>query len=140
MSEPDFVTDRVDAVAKAVFDRQGLLCVRDLVPRRLIDGLSQTLMQMIEAQFRTAGIEAPKGADLDAAFNTLCAHDRCLGGHVYEAGRRSAGLFAVLSSEPVMSAVAALLGSDAIVLPPKHVMLRIDRRGEAKFAFPWHQD
>lgn len=140
MSEPDFVTDRVDAAAKAVFDRQGLLCVRNLVPRRLIDGLSRTLMQMIEAQFRAAGLDAPAGADLDTAFNALCAHDRHLGGHVYEAGRRSAGLFAALSAEPVMSAIATLLGSDAIVLPPKHVMLRIDRRDEAKFSFPWHQD
>lgn len=140
MSDPAFVIDRVDAHSRALFEEYGLLCVRSLLPDALVGKLQSTLRQLIDAQFRAAGLQAPEAPGLDDAFNALCAADRCLGGHVYEAGRRSAALFAALSAEPVLAAVATLLDSDAIVLPPKHVMLRIDRAGESKFAFPWHQD
>ncbi len=140
VSGPDFITDRVDECARESFEDHGLICVRNLLPRTLIERLERTLRQLIAAQFRATGYADPTADGLDAAFNELCARNRSLGGHVYEAGRRSAALFAVLCAEPVLDAVATLLGSDAIVLPPKHVMLRIDRRGEGKFAFPWHQD
>lgn len=122
------------------FEEHGLLCVRGLVPQSLIGDLARTLRQMIDAQYRAADLASPTGADLDDAFNRLCAQNRALGGHVYEAGRRCAALFAVLTARPVLSAVETILGSNAIVLPPKHVMLRIDRTGEQNFAFPWHQD
>lgn len=140
MTDLAFVTDRVDEDSRAIFEEYGLLCVRNLIPRSIVDGLGRTLQQLVNAQFRSAGLAEPAGATLDEAFNELCDRDRRLGGHVYEAGRRSAALFAALSAEPVLSAVATLLDSDAIILPPKHVMLRIDRKGESNFAFPWHQD
>ncbi len=140
MVEGAFVVDRVDQDARAVFEQYGLLCVRGLVPKQHVDDLERTISQLIHAQFRAASVAAPSGASLDEAFNSLCAQERALGGHVYETSRRCAALFSLLTARPVLSAVETIMESDAIVLPPKHIMLRIDRAGEGKFAFPWHQD
>jgi hypothetical protein len=78
--------------------------------------------------------------DLDELFSTLCAIDRQRGGYVYDAIQWLPEYLEILSSSGLTDAAKILLNTPNVISPPILSWVRIDRSGEQRNYFPWHQD
>ena len=87
-------------------------------------------------------IEQPpfEAANFDAGFQELIAHDRTLGGRVYDAVKQIPAFMRLVSSEKHEAVVRQLRGTEAPAIVAGGYGIRIDNPNEEKFRAGWHQD
>ena len=87
-------------------------------------------------------IEQPpfETANFDAGFQELIAHDRTLGGRVYDAVKQIPAFMRLVSSEKHEAVVRHLRGTEAPAIVAGGYGIRIDNPNEEKFRAGWHQD
>lgn len=133
----------VDAEAaelRAVFDRHGAVWVEGLLEAQLLGRFRDLLAEVVAQRLRSVGAAVPPSGDLDARFDALCAVDRRLGGEVYDLCRELEPLYELLRWPGIVARAKTLVGTSALQIPHQDVVFRIDRPGETRFLFGWHQD
>ena len=87
-------------------------------------------------------IEQPpfEAANFDVGFQELIAHDRTLGGRVYDAVKQIPAFMRLVSSEKHEAVVRQLRGTEAPAIAAGGYGIRIDNPNEEKFRAGWHQD
>jgi hypothetical protein len=88
------------------------------------------------------GIEHPPfSAEIfDAGYQELIAHDRALGGVVYDAVKQIPAFIRLVASARHEAVVCQLRGTDLAGVAGGGFGIRIDNPGEEKFRAGWHQD
>ena len=81
-----------------------------------------------------------EAANFDAGFQELIAHDRTLGGRVYDAVKQIPDFMRLVSSEKHEAVVRQLRGTEAPAIVAGGYGIRIDNPNEEKFRAGWHQD
>ena len=81
-----------------------------------------------------------EAANFDAGFQELIAHDRTLGGRVYDAVKQIPAFMRLVSSEKHEAVVRQLRGTEAPAIVAGGYGIRIDNPNEEKFRAGWHQD
>ncbi len=76
----------------------------------------------------------------DAGYQALIAHDRVLGGVVYDAVKQIPAFIRIVASAKHEAVVRQVRGTDAPVIAAGGYGIRIDNPGEEKFRAGWHQD
>ncbi len=113
-------------------DSDGFEIFSNAIPQPYISGIETELLD-VAAQLAGQSFDS-----LDAAWNHFKAHDRALGGLLYNAFKRLPSVMR-LASSPELLALARRHGdvaSPAII----DINCRIDSFGEDRFLFDWHQD
>ncbi len=132
--------DATGPAARAAFRAHGVGIVRGLLTDdEALTRYRDDLWTLIIQCAANAGLVV-SSHDLDAAFNALCAHDRDLGGRMYEAARSLESYYPLVSHAKVAGVAKALLGAKTLFCPYALSMVRLDRPGEPWYALDWHQD
>ena len=76
----------------------------------------------------------------DAGYQALIAHDRALGGVVYDAVKQIPAFIRLVASAQHEAVVRQLRNTDAPAVAAGGYGIRIDNPGEEKFRAGWHQD
>ena len=76
----------------------------------------------------------------DAGYQKLIAHDRALGGVVYDAVKQIPAFIRLVASAQHEAVVRQVRGTDAPAIAAGGYGIRIDNPGEEKFRAGWHQD
>lgn len=103
-------------------------------------GIHAIIGMVIEAE--GLSIEQPsfEAANFDAGFQELIAHDRTLGGRVYDAVKQLPAFMRLVASEKHEAVVRQLRGTEAPAIAAGGYGIRIDNPNEEKFRAGWHQD
>jgi len=133
--DADAPADRV----RAAYETHGAVMMRALAPARLVAELREAITGMAKARLTSLEEPVPEG-DLDTVYERLCAVDRKAAGSVYDHVKDLAEYYRLISAPAICEVVAGLLGSSTFQMPLDLCLFRIDRRGEDRFAFDWHQD
>jgi hypothetical protein len=93
------------------------------------------------AKYRLA-IEQPtfEAGSFDAAFQPLIAHDRKIGGEIYDAVKQIPAFVRLVCTERHDRLLAQLRGTDMPGLAAGGWGIRIDHPGEERYRADWHQD
>lgn len=128
----------------AAYREHGFVQCKNLLGARDLAELREVTRNVILA--RAAGIQMPFTDDLDMLFNTLCAHDRSLGGDVYRILRQHPVVVRLLVDDRITGIVKHLLDQNGqpltrdLYVGLDKLHFRIDRKGEGQYSLPWHQD
>ena len=76
----------------------------------------------------------------DSGFNELIAHDRAIGGELYDAVKQIPAFVRLVGCSRHEQAMMALRDTDMPAVAAGGYGIRIDNPGEEKFRAPWHQD
>ena len=76
----------------------------------------------------------------DAGYQALIAHDRALGGVVYDAAKQIPAFVRIVASAKHEAVVRQVRGTDAPAIAAGGYGIRIDNPAEEKFRAGWHQD
>ena len=79
-------------------------------------------------------------ANFDAGFQELIAHDRALGGRVYDAVKQIPAFMRLVASEKHEAVVRQVRGTDVPAIAAGGYGIRIDNPDEEQFRAGWHQD
>ena len=135
----------IDEAQRAQFERDGFLLLpgfydvaRDIEP--IQRGIHQIIGLLI-AKHALPIARAPFQADqFDDGFTALIAHDRRLGGEVYDAVKQIPAFSRLISSERNERLFGELRGTDAVGIAAGGSGVRIDNPGEKQFQAGWHQE
>jgi hypothetical protein len=78
--------------------------------------------------------------DFDAGMQQLIAHDRRLGGEIYDAVKQVPAFLRLVSHSRNERIVAQLRATDVVGIAGGGYGIRIDHPREERFRAPWHQD
>ena len=76
----------------------------------------------------------------DTGYQALIAHDRALGGVVYDAAKQIPAFIRIVASAKHEAVVRQVRDTDAPAIAAGGYGIRIDNPGEEKFRAGWHQD
>jgi ectoine hydroxylase-related dioxygenase (phytanoyl-CoA dioxygenase family) len=126
------------------FQQFGAVIVSNVLDEDLLERFRQGIRLLLHKQLQHATADnTPFSEDhrnLDQLFSTLCKVDRQRGGYVYDAIQWLPEYLEVLSASALVDAARALLNTEHVISPPVLSWVRIDRHGEERNYFPWHQD
>jgi hypothetical protein len=128
----------------AAFARDGFVVLPDFYERAEVEAVQRGIHQIISLlieQHQLAIEQSPFAPEtFDAKFQALLAHDRALGGVVYDAAKQIPAFIRIVASAQHEAVVRQVRGTDAPAIAAGGYGIRIDNPGEEKFRAGWHQD
>jgi len=128
----------------AAFARDGFVVLPDFYERAEIEAVQRGIHQIISlliGQHQLAIEQSPFAPEtFDARFQALLAHDRALGGVVYDAVKQIPAFIRLVASTRHEAVVRQVRGTNAPAIAAGGYGIRIDNPGEGKFRAGWHQD
>jgi ectoine hydroxylase-related dioxygenase (phytanoyl-CoA dioxygenase family) len=129
---------------KTRFDRDGVVVIRDVVPRDAIIALREALGLVLKKYEASSSHDdhAPVSwhdASLHQALIGLRERDRFAFSALYDSMQTSTALYRVTTAPP-LAAAAAMLLNDEGCLSQTGNSLRMDAPGDRRNALDWHQD
>lgn len=126
------------------FQQFGAVIVGNVLDTELLQRFRQSIGRLLHKQLQQAlAANTPFTEDtrsLDELFSTLCRIDRQRGGYVYDAIQWLPEYLEILSRSGLVDVSKILLNTEHVISPPVLSWVRIDRQGEGRNYFPWHQD
>lgn len=126
------------------FEADGAVVIGGVLEPELLNRFTDSIRLLLHKQLQQATADnQPFYKDtrsLDELHRTLCSVDRQRGGYVYDAIQWLPEYLEILSTSGLVSASKILLGTERVISPPILSWVRIDRSGEQRNSFPWHQD
>ncbi len=140
---------RLDPSASPLYMREqfqlvGAVIVGNVLDTELLHRFRQSIRRLLHKQLQQAVADNTPFAEdtrsLDELFSTLCCIDRQRGGYVYDAIQWLPEYLEILSGSKLVEVSKILLNTRHVISPPVLSWVRIDRQGEERNYFPWHQD
>jgi hypothetical protein len=127
------------------FNRDGFLIIRGFYDLRTqIEPIQRDIHKLIGIQIKKHGLaieQAPFAPEtFDSGYQELIAHDRKIGGVVYDAVKQIPAFFRLTGEECHARLVEELRGTDMPAIAAGGYGIRIDNPFEEKFRGGWHQD
>lgn len=126
------------------FHSDGFVVVESFYHPTEIEPIQRGIHTIIGLVIEEEGLaieQSPFAADaFDAGFQDLIAHDRALGGRVYDAIKQIPAFMRLVASEKHEAVVRQVRGTDAPAIAAGGYGIRIDNPQEEKFRAGWHQD
>lgn len=126
------------------FHSDGFVVVESFYHPTEIEPIQRGIHTIIGLVIEEEGLaieQQPFAADaFDAGFQELIAHDRALGGRVYDAIKQIPAFMRLVASEKHEAVVRQVRGTNAPAIAAGGYGIRIDNPQEEKFRAGWHQD
>lgn len=126
------------------FHADGFVVVKSFYHPTEIEPIQRGIHTIIGLVIEEEGLaieQPPFAADaFDAGFQELIAHDRDLGGRVYDAIKQIPAFMRLVASEKHEAVVRQVRDTDAPAIAAGGYGIRIDNPQEEKFRAGWHQD
>ena len=128
----------------ATFARDGFVVLSNFYERAEVEAVQRGVHSIIgllieQHQLAIEQIDfAPE--TFDAGYQALIAHDRALGGVVYDAAKQIPAFIRLVASAQHEAVVRQVRGTDAPAIAAGGYGIRIDNPAEGKFSAGWHQD
>jgi ectoine hydroxylase-related dioxygenase (phytanoyl-CoA dioxygenase family) len=127
------------------FNKDGLLIVRnfydlekDILP---IQHAIYNLLEILIRKYNLPIIQKPfSSADFDSGYQELIAHDRKIGGEVYDAVKQIPAFFRLCAHLKNDLVLRQLRGTDMPGIAAGGYGIRINNPGEERFRAEWHQE
>ncbi len=135
----------LDDAMREQFARDGVLVIRGFydVEREILPIL-RAIHEIIGLVAQRHGIALVRGAfstaRFDDGYEDLVAHDRKLGGEVYDLVKQIPAFLRLISAEKSEALLKALRGTDLAGIGAASYGIRIDRPNEEQFRSHWHQE
>jgi ectoine hydroxylase-related dioxygenase (phytanoyl-CoA dioxygenase family) len=128
----------------AAFARDGFVVLPNFYERAEVEAVQRgvhSIIGLLIEQHQLA-IEQTDFAfeTFDAGYQALIAHDRALGGVVYDAAKQIPAFIRLVASVQHEAVVRQVRGTDLPGIAAGGYGIRIDNPGEEKFRAGWHQD
>ena len=128
----------------AAFARDGFLVLPNFYERAEVEAVKRGVHSIIgllieQHQLAIEQIDFAPGT-FDAGYQALIAHDRALGGGVYDAAKQIPAFIRLVASTKHEAVMRQVRGTDAPAIAAGGYGIRIDNPGEEKFRAGWHQD
>ena len=124
----------------SAYDENGWIQIENVIPLDFISECRSQISEVVFAVAESHGVDLSSHPTLNEQFNAICAHDRALGGMVYDCMRYHP-LMQRMSTEPKIVEIACeLLKPKRLFHVHDQLHFRIDRSGEDRFQLQWHQD
>ena len=127
-----------------MFQRDGFVVVRGFYEAAEIEPIQRGIHAIIGLVMEEQGltIEQPPFApeNFDGGFQELIAHDRALGGRVYDAVKQIPAFIRLVASTKHEAVVRQVRATDQPAIAAGGYGIRIDNPQEEKFRAGWHQD
>ena len=138
MSVP-LTTEQLEA-----FQREGFVVVRGFYEAVEIEPIQRGIHAIIGLVIEEQGltIEQPPFApeNVDGGFQGLIAHDRALGGRVYDTVKQIPAFIRLVASTKHEAVVRQVRATDQPAIAAGGYGIRVDNPQEEKFRAGWHQD
>lgn len=126
------------------FEREGVLVLRGFYDRSEIEPIQRALHRIIGLVSERHGVRIPQlpfaAETFDTGFQELIAHDRKLGGVVYDAAKHIPAFVRLVASEKNEAVMRQLRRSDLVGVSRNGFGIRIDNPNEDRYRSNWHQD
>lgn len=136
---------RLDAASITSFHSDGFLLVRQFydVESEILP-IQHSIHQLIGLLIRKYQLpiqQQPFAPEcFDSGYQQLIAHDRAIGGEIYDAVKQIPDFVRLVASAKHCDVVRQLRSTDLPGVAAGGYGIRIDNPGEEKFRAPWHQD
>lgn len=128
----------------AAFHRDGFLILRGFYPASEIEPIQRALYRIIGLEIEKHGLAVDRPAfapeHFDAGYQALIAHDRRIGGEIYDAAKQIPAFLRLVACPAHEAIVERLRATDLVGVAAAGFGIRIDNPGEEKFRAPWHQE
>jgi ectoine hydroxylase-related dioxygenase (phytanoyl-CoA dioxygenase family) len=128
----------------AAFHADGLVVVEAFYDPIEIERIQRGLYTIIGLVIEEEGLSIEQSSfaseSFDSGFQKLIAHDRTLGGRVYDAIKQIPAFVRLVASEKHEAVVRQVRGTDAPAIAAGGYGIRIDNPDEEQFCAGWHQD
>jgi len=124
----------------SVFERYGIVVIRDLVDTAEVARFRAAFLAMINRFMRLEGRASEDNDDLDAAYAQFCREAPEAALAMRGLGKDLPEYHRMLVNPRLRSVLLALFGHDHQQINFDQCLFRIDRPGDAQYAFAWHQD
>ena len=128
----------------AAFTRDGFVVVPafyEPTEVELVQSGIHTLIGLVIEELDLPIDHAPfKSEVFDSGFQELIAHDRVLGGRIYDAVKQIPAFIRLVASTKNEAVMRQVRGTDYPALAAGGYGIRIDNPNEARFRAAWHQD
>ncbi|MBX2853304.1 MAG: phytanoyl-CoA dioxygenase family protein [Phycisphaeraceae bacterium] len=127
------------------FDRDGVLVARGFydVPTQILP-IQQQIHQLIGAVIAQRNLDIEQAPftpeTFDSGYQPLIAHDRSLGGLIYDAVKQIPAFIRLVACEKHQATIAQLRNSSCVGVAAGGYGIRIDNPAEERFRANWHQD
>lgn len=127
------------------FHRDGLLVLRNFYDRATeVEPIQRGIHALIGLVIAEQGLEIrqePFSPDtFDSGYQELIAHDRSLGGVIYDAVKQIPAFIRLVSNDRHEAVMQRLRETDLAAVAAGGYGIRIDNPNEEKFRAGWHQD
>ena len=126
------------------FARDGFVVLPDFYEHADVEAVQRgihSIIGLLIEQDQLAIDQPPfASATFDAGYQALIAHDRELGGVVYDAAKQIPAFIRLVASAKHESVVRQVRGTNCPAIAAGGYGIRIDNPGEEKFRAGWHQD
>lgn len=135
----------LSAADVAAFHSDGYLLVRNFYDvETQIRPIQKTIHRLIGLLIRKYDLpiaQQPFAPEhFDSGYQQLIAHDRSIGGEIYDAVKQIPEFVRLVSCSQHCDVVRQLRNTDLPAVAAGGYGIRIDNPGEEKFRAPWHQD
>ena len=128
----------------AVFARDGFLVLPNFYERAEVEAVQRgvhSIIGLLIEQHQLAIEQTDFASEtFDMGYQALIAHDRALGGVVYDASKQIPAFIRLVASAQHEAVVRQVRGTAAPAIAAGGYGIRIDNPGEEKFRAGWHQD
>ncbi|MBC8325965.1 MAG: phytanoyl-CoA dioxygenase family protein [Verrucomicrobia subdivision 3 bacterium] len=128
----------------AAFVRDGFLVLPNFYERGEVEAVQRgvhSIIGLLIEQHQLAIEQTDFASEtFDAGYQSLIAHDRALGGVVYDAVKQIPAFIRLVASAKHEAVVRQVRGTDAPGIAAGGYGIRIDNPAEEKFRAGWHQD
>ena len=128
----------------AAFHADGFVVVPQFYAPNEIESIQRRIHAIVGMVIEETGlaIERPAFApgNFDTGFQELIAHNRSLGGRVYDAVKQIPAFMRLVASEKHEAVVRQVRGTDAPAIAAGGYGIRIDNPNEEQYRAGWHQD
>ena len=127
------------------FNRDGVLVLRSFYDlAREIEPIQRDIHKIIGILIRKYGLRTTQkpfaAATFDSGYQELIAHDRKIGGEVYDAVKQIPAFVRIVASEKHDRLMSQLRNTDLPAVAAGGYGIRIDNPQEEKYRASWHQD